>query len=450
MTSRLIPPLVISNDSHGFFCGSCHDLRSRYSKRMPPLTVTQLVDNINVALAVLDGVEVEGEIDEFKIIHNKWVTFQLKDEQSIVGCFMTVWQYKTAVEDGMLVRVKGRPTLRNKGFFSFVVSTIQPSGEGALKRAFELLRQRLAEEGLFSPERKRTLPRFPEHLALITSREAAAYSDFLKVLGARQGGLTISFLHTQVQGEDAPRQLIEALQYANTELKGIDVIVMVRGGGSLEDLQAFNDETVVRAVAASRTPIVVGVGHERDVTLAELAADIRASTPSNAAELVVRSREELSLAVQRLQTLLSTQVRDQIGERGNTIIRAINILRSRTQIPRQKVQLQLENLSALRQRIRQTIATRRTELERKRTLILQQIRERVRQRQTATSQLTRIVLTLSPQKTLERGYSITRTSQGKLIKLASQVGFGDELETQLRDGKVRSTVSADKQSPLPL
>src|SRR3989344_4039448 len=136
---------------------------------MPALTVTQLITSINDALGVLEDIAVEGEIDEFKIIHNKWVTFQLKDAKSSVGCFMTVWQYRTQVENGMLVRVTGRPTLRNKGFFSFVIATMQPSGEGALKRAFELLRQKLTQEGLFAAERKRSLPPFPQHIALITS-----------------------------------------------------------------------------------------------------------------------------------------------------------------------------------------------------------------------------------------------------------------------------------------
>lgn len=215
-----------------------------------PLTVSQFVQTVNDGLESLGALTVEGEVDEFRIIHQKWVTFRIKDENASVGCFMTVWQYKTQIEDGMKVRAIGRPNLRDKGFFSFVLTSVQPAGEGALKRAFELLKQKLLEEGLFAAERKRSLPRFPQHVALITSRDAAAYGDFLKVLQARQGGLTVSFIHTQVQGEPAVPMVLEALSFANTELTDLDAIVMIRGGGSLEDLQAFNDEKVVRAVAA--------------------------------------------------------------------------------------------------------------------------------------------------------------------------------------------------------
>ncbi|MEK7500415.1 MAG: exodeoxyribonuclease VII large subunit, partial [Patescibacteria group bacterium] len=161
---------------------------------------------------------------------------------------------------------------------------------------------------------------FPEHIAFITSRDAAAYNDFLKVLAARQGGLHISFIHTQVQGVDAPDQIIAALSIANTELTNLDAIILVRGGGSAEDLMAFNDEQVVRAVASSRTPIIVAIGHERDVCLAELVADVRASTPSNAAELLVKHKEEIALDISRLSSSLSRVISDRIAKKQSNII----------------------------------------------------------------------------------------------------------------------------------
>jgi exodeoxyribonuclease VII large subunit len=408
---------------------------------MPALTVSQLVETINSTLAGLDDVEVEGEVDEFKIIHNKWVTFQLKDANSSIGCFMTVWQYRTQVEDGMLVRVKGKPTLRNKGFFSFVLSSIQPSGEGALKRAFELLRQKLAQEGLFGVERKRPLPRFPQHVALITSRDAAAYSDFLKVLRGRQGGLTISFIHTQVQGEDAPRQLVAALEQANTDVEALDAIVLVRGGGSLEDLHAFNDETVIRAVAASRTPIIVGVGHERDITLAELAADVRASTPSNAAELLVSSRQELSLAVLRLHQQLRDVWAVQLRQHADAITHAVATLRAQTYVPAQRVARQLESLSGLRARLRQTVIMRREDVQRLCLILQQQSHDDLEQSQQRLAQLTRVLTTLSPEKTLRRGYTITRNAKGKIVTTAKQLKVGEVLDTQFSTSRVKSTVT---------
>ncbi len=410
---------------------------------MPALTVTQFITTVNEVLGVLADVEVEGEIDEFKIIHNKWVTFQLKDAQSSVGCFMTVWQYKTQVEDGMLVRVKGKPALRNKGFFSFVVTSLQPSGEGALKRAFILLQKKLDEEGLFAPDRKRPLPRFPQHVALITSRDAAAYSDFLKVLAGRQGGLTISFIHTQVQGEDAPRQLIAALEQANTALENLDAIIMVRGGGSLEDLQAFNDEAVIRAVAASRTPIIVGVGHERDTTLAELAADVRASTPSNAAELLVRSRQEQDLAISHLTQQLSQALTSQVRTKLTGVAHATAVLRAQTNLPKQRVARQLEQLVALRSRLRHTLHIKREQTVQLRSTLAEQVSDRVKQSQERATQIVRVLKSLSPEQTLQRGYSITRTANGQVIKRAGDIKLNETLETQFAEGKIKSTVTGN-------
>lgn len=413
---------------------------------MPPLTVTQFVEAINLTLESLEDVTVEGEVDEFKIIHQKWVTFQIKDKQSSVGCFMTVWQYKTQIEDGMLVRATGRPNLRQKGFFSFVLARVEPAGEGALKRAFELLKQKLTSEGLFAPERKRALPRFPAHLAFITSRDAAAYNDFLKVLAARQGGLRISFFHTQVQGADAPRQIIAAIDAANTTLEDADVIILVRGGGSLEDLQAFNDESVVRAVAASRTPTIVGVGHERDTTLAELAADLRASTPSNAAELVVRSRQELVLAVQQLERSLARRLNESLQQHLAFITRSVRVLRAQMALPQQKIQQQGARLAAVQQRLRHAMQQRRESLAARQVSLSHAVTAHLKERQQSLRELTRTLATLSPRRTLQRGYSITRTAQGRIVRSASDLKLGQPLTTELSHGSVHSTVTgADTQ-----
>lgn len=360
------------------------------------LTVSQLVNVINTALEPLETVTVEGEVDEFKILQGKWVTFKLRDEGSSIGCFMPVWQYRTQVEDGMVVRVQGRPTLRAKGFFSFVLTTLQPAGEGALKRAFELLRAKLTEEGLFAAERKRVLPRFPEHIVLITSRDAAAYSDFIKVLRARQGGLRVSFLHTQVQGEPAVAQVLQALEFATTNLAA-DALVLVRGGGSLEDLQAFNDERVVRAIAASRIPTIVGIGHERDVSLAELAADVRASTPSNAAELLVVSRQELTATILQLMSQMQHRLITSITNYKNSV-------------------------ATLRQSL------------------LVHWRETLTTRQRAVRDMQRLLASLSPTATLKRGYSITRTANGTTIRSKKQVRSGHSLRTFVQDGEIGSVV----------
>lgn len=381
------------------------------------LTVSQCVEAINFALDSLGDLTVEGEVSEFRIIQNKWVTFDIKDKDSVLKCFMTVWNLRTQIEDGMLVKVIGQPNLRAKGFLSFVAKNVRPSGEGSLKRALELLKKKLETEGLFSYERKRTLPRFPQHVALITSRDAAAYNDFIKVLSARQGGLTISFIHTQVQGLEAPEQIIAALATAN-ELKNLDAIVLVRGGGSMEDLMAFNDEHVVRAVSSSRTPTIVAIGHERDVCLAELAADIRASTPSNAAELLVRSREEIALDISRMQSSLSRSLYDQIASKQSSVISMTHSIGNRLKATSQSAQQLIGRIASVSLRMRDTIKTSHDQID----------------------GMKRILLALSPEQTLKRGYSITRTKNGKVAKKSSDVTIGEELTTTLASGSVASVV----------
>lgn len=245
------------------------------------------------------SVEVEGEVSGFKVNQGKFVFFDLKDEGASVGCFMTLWQLRTPIEDGMKVIVTATPKLTPWGKFSLTVRAIRPSGEGSLKKSFELLRAKLEKEGLFSLERKRPLPAIPQRVAVVSSVQAAGYQDFIKIIGERWGGLQVEVGHVQVQGADAPDQIIRALRYFNTREALPEVIVIVRGGGSADDLSAFNDEQLVREIAASRVPTLVGVGHEVDVSLSDMAADVRASTPSNAAQILVPDRMEIVRGVRR-------------------------------------------------------------------------------------------------------------------------------------------------------
>jgi len=244
------------------------------------------------------SVEVEGEVASFKVNQNKYVFFDLKDESGSLGCFMTVWQLRMPIEDGMKVVVTATPKLTNWGKFSLTVKALRPSGEGSLKKSFELLKAKLEKEGLFAFERKRPLPALPQHIAVISSTQAAGYADFIKILDDRYGGLNIEVAHVQVQGEVASDQMIRALKYFNTAETPAEVIVLIRGGGSVDDLSAFNDELLIREIAASRIPVLTGIGHEVDVTLADMAADVRAATPSNAAQLLVPDRRELIADVQ--------------------------------------------------------------------------------------------------------------------------------------------------------
>lgn len=261
------------------------------------------------------SVEVEGEVAGFKVNQSKYVFFDLKDETGSVNCFMTVWQLRMPIEDGMKVVVTATPKLTVWGKFSLTVQAIRPSGEGSLKKSFELLQAKLEQEGIFSEDRKRPLPALPQKVAVISSMQAAGYADFIKIINERWGGLEVNVAQVQVQGSAAPDQIIRALKYFNTHDELPDVIVIIRGGGSADDLSALNDELLVREIAASRVPTLVGVGHETDTTLADMAADQRAATPSHAAQILVPDKNELIRGVRSVVQSLVPRVSSLIEQR---------------------------------------------------------------------------------------------------------------------------------------
>ena len=236
------------------------------------------------------GCTIEGEVSEMKTSQNKWVFFSLKDEGGSIECFIPIWQLRVPIEDGMKVLVRGTPKLTNWGKFSFTIQAIQPVGQGNIKKSYELLKKKLTAEGLFAPEKKRPLPRDLTKIGVISSTQAAGYADFIKIVNERWGGLEISVCHTQVQGLVAPDQIIRALNYLN-EHSEVEVVAIIRGGGSADDLACFNDEKLVRAIAASKIPVITGIGHEVDESLSDLAADVVASTPSNAAQMLTRDKK---------------------------------------------------------------------------------------------------------------------------------------------------------------
>lgn len=258
------------------------------------LSVSDFVDLTNQTLEyAYPVVQVQGEVAEYKVIQGKWVSFKLKDAGAIVNCFAGVFTIRTPLENGMMVVVVAAPRLNNKGFFTLNLKAVKPIGEGSIKKGFELLKAKLEKEGLFAPERKRALPRIPKHVGVIASTESAGYADFVKIINERWGGLDVEVAHTQVQGLPAPDQMIRAIRYFNSLESLPEVLVIIRGGGSAEDLSTFNDEPLVRAIAESRIPTLVGVGHEVDHTLADMVSDVRAATPTNAAQILVPDRAEI-------------------------------------------------------------------------------------------------------------------------------------------------------------
>ena len=281
-----------------------------------PLTVSDFVALVNQTLEyAYPSVMVIGEVAEFRISQGKWVTFKLKDAESVVECFMVAYQLRVPIENGMKVRIIAAPKLNGKwGKFSLTVRNVAPLGEGSIKKSFELLKAKLEAEGLFSPERKRALPRIPQRVAVITSTESAAYADFCKIINERWGGLQVMVAHTQVQGEPAADQIIRAIRYFNSYEALPEVLIIIRGGGSAEDLMTFNDEQLAREISRSRIPTLVGVGHEVDHTLADMVADVRAATPTNAAEILVPDRRD-SIA----------KIHQQVVTAGDVFARAIEL-----------------------------------------------------------------------------------------------------------------------------
>jgi exodeoxyribonuclease VII large subunit len=338
-----------------------------------------------------------GELANLRISKNKWVYFDLKDEHCSLKFFGSVYKLPGPLEDGMILKVRGQPRLHNLYGFSVNVVSIQPAGEGSIRKAADLLKQKLESEGLFDNLRKRTLPYPPSHIGLITSDQSAAYADFIKIINARWRGVSIDLINVLVQGEAAPSQITLALEHLNSQAQPPEAIIVIRGGGSPEDLAAFSSEQVTRAVATSRIPTLVAIGHEVDISLAELAADKRASTPSNAAELLVPDFKSV------------------IGEL-SSMHRNIN------QIIKNKLELS------------------RLHLNNERTEVGQIITSLVRQSKEYIKVQLNLIEAFNPQAVLRRGYSISRNDAGSVITKASDVEIGDNIKLQLYEGGLTANI----------
>jgi exodeoxyribonuclease VII large subunit len=279
----------------------------------PTFTVSDFIDITNQTLEyAFPSVLILGEVSSFKVNQGKFVFFDLKDSQTSIGCFMMVFQLNMPIEDGMKVVVVAEPKLTKWGKFSLTVKSIKPVGEGSLKKSFDLLKAKLDKEGLFDTERKRLLPDQPKRIGVISSKDAAGFKDFVKILDDRWGGMEVVVASVQVQGEKAPEQIINALRFFGEDAQPVEAIVITRGGGSADDLSVFNDERLVRAIASSRIPTLVAVGHEVDVTLADLVADVRAATPSNAAQILVPDKNEVISDLKNRLTYMTSIVNREI------------------------------------------------------------------------------------------------------------------------------------------
>lgn len=410
-----------------FFC-ALNPGRFAYTMgRMKVLQVSEYLEIVNGVLRETLGGEVlavEGEVSGYRVNQGQWVTFDLKDEKALVNVFIPAWQLNVPLEDGAKVRVFGVPRIYPKyGKFSVSADRIELAGEGALKKALAALRLRLEKEGLFEAARKRPLPRFPKRIALVASRESAAYGDFIRILNERWGGLEIDLYHVLVQGEKAPQDIVNAIGQAQEE--AYDALVMTRGGGSLEELMAFNDERVVRAIHASRIPTMVAIGHERDLTLAEEAADVRGSTPTDCARRLVPDRRDVLFELANSVQGIEGALRQELDEGQSILDRVFTA-------PAMWIAGRQAELAAVTSGISGKIDVWLKDLA----------GELVNQ--------TRLLQSLDPKGVLQRGYAILKDSRGKSLVSAAQLKVGQEVAVVLRDGEAGATVTrAGKQELQP-
>ncbi len=390
-------------------------------------TVSQITSYIKELFDLdyaLQDLWVEGEVSNFSQSAAGHIYFTLKDEEARLACVM--WRSLAAQQtyiprDGEAVLAHGHISVYEaRGTYQLYVDAVQPAGLGALYLQFEALKRRLEAEGLFAAERKRPLPPFPRRLGVVTSPTGAAIRDILRVLGRRYPLVEVILSPTLVQGDEAPPQIVAAIEALNRHTD-VEAIIVARGGGSLEELMPFNDERVARAIYSSRVPVISGVGHETDFTIADFVADVRAPTPSAAAEVAVPDREELKATVNARRGRLAQLLQSQIEERRRALRQRERDLRrfspqARINAYRQRVD---EATRAAIFSLRHQLALRREQL---RGLVLQ-------------------LESLSPFATLERGYSIARhLGTGEIVRSVAQVTAGDRVEVRVSDGKFESTV----------
>jgi exodeoxyribonuclease VII large subunit len=451
-----------------------------------PVSVTELTNSLRITLeARFASVWVEGEISNFKAHPSGHWYFTLKDEgaQLRAKCFRSAnARIRFRPQNGLHVRARGKMSVyAPRGDYELVVESLDPVGAGALRIAFEQLRDRLKAEGLFAPELKRPLPVFPRRVGVITSPTGAALRDILNVISRRTRTVHVLLVPTRVQGEDAGSDVARAIRFINQYHQralaqgrpqdAVDVLIVGRGGGSTEDLWAFNQEEVARALRASSIPVISAVGHETDFTISDFAADLRAPTPSAAAELVAAHEDELCARLEQLgrnlqrlmrYRLVEARARVQEQARAGVFDEVRNTLRTAQRQTDQASQ----DLQVLMKRLLQTAQQRADVLRHQ--LAPAQLRERLSQSQrrfdlayarcnvAAGAQVDqakqRLGLAaaaldaLSPLAVLERGYAIAQDKEGRLVRDARTVSLGDPLRVRLAQGRLNCTVRSAEEN----
>lgn len=436
------------------------------------LTPSQLNREAAEHLRHLFGmVWLEGEISNFTAARSGHWYFTLKDERAQVRCAMFANRNRLCglqPENGLKVQIRAQVSLYEaRGDFQLIAEQMREAGLGELHRRYEALKKKLQAEGLFNPERKQPIPPFPRHIVVITSAKGAALQDVRQTLERRWPQVQLTLIDTLVQGEQATGQIAKALQQADR--LAADTLLLVRGGGSLEDLWAFNEEAVVRAIAALKTPVIAAIGHETDTTLAELAADLRAATPTAAAEQASPHRQTLLEQLQRQQQRLRQALQGRLQQQSLHV----DHLEKRLQQahPSRQLQQQHRQLEQLRHRLRQhmghdlrqrqqhlrhlqqrlqanhpalRLERLRNHLSQLKLRLSQQGRRSLERPQQRFQQQLQKLNLLNPLHTLERGYSITLDERGRAVRDIQQVQTGDRLTTRVQNGEITSQVVGKK------
>lgn len=397
------------------------------------LTVSELTSAIQGTLqAGFSSIGVSGEISEVTKPQSGHVYFTLKDESAQIKAILwrsAAQRLKFKLEEGQEVICHGDlDVYPPRGTYQLIVQRIEPQGIGALQLAFQQLQQRLAAEGLFNPARKRRLPRFPRRIGFVTSPSGAAIHDFLQVIRRRFRGVQVFVIPAKVQGEGAATDIVRGIQLANRLQPALDVLVVGRGGGSIEDLWCFNEEPVVRAIFASRVPVVSAVGHEVDMTLADLVADVRALTPTEAAERVVPSaaelREQLAACSRRMKSSVVAQV--------NSARRHLELLAKRRVLthPLDRIHDRARRLDDLAAGMDQAL------------------QRRVRRNRDQLRSLAARLESLSPLRVLSRGYTVTQRLDGSVVRDAGELQIGESIRTRCDRGEFISRVEQIQSTPV--
>lgn len=387
--------------------------------------VNEYIKNLMDTDALLNNLCIRGEISNYKIYSSGHHYFTLKDEAGALRCVMfrsSASRLRFRPENGMKVLALGRITVFPRdGAYQLYCTDLTPDGVGDLYVAFEQLKAKLSAEGLFDPQHKKSLPPFPHRIAIITSGAGAAIMDMLRILGKRYPLSKVVILPVRVQGAEAPAEIAGAIRYAN-KYKVADVIITGRGGGSMEDLWAFNDERVARAIFASEIPVVSAVGHEPDVTISDFVADVRAATPSNAAELVAPDQNDLRTYLLTAQKRMAQAMQKQLKLERKTLesLKSRKVLQSPINYVNERRML----LDHTAQKL--TAAAQRNFTGQKQRFV----------------RLTAKLDALSPLKVLSRGYSLVIDADGHVVQRAEQVTIGDRVDIKLHQGSLSASVTA--------